>query len=132
MCHLNPTENIKRLWHIQGCLFRNDSSRFWKQSERGKENAEENSLSKKGMSKKATTQSPQVSQKRIKRKREIDEALQVEKPKKVIHLMIYPVHGIILWSYLPITKIQNMLTEMVKDRLGRQVWRNANMKKTAT
>ena len=35
--------------------------------------------------------SPQVSQKRIKRKREIGEALQVEKPKKVIHLMIYPV-----------------------------------------
>ena len=81
----------------------------------------------KGMSKRLQPDSPQVSQKRIKRKREIDEALQVEKPKKVIHLMIYPVYGIVLWSRSPIAKSQNMLTEMVKDCLGRQVWQNANI-----
>ena len=121
MCHLDPLLHRE---YKKGCdafelvfFFHNDGARFWKRSESGKENKEkENFLSKKGMSKKATTQSsPQVSPKRIKRKREIEEALQVEKPKKVIHLMIYPVHGIILWSHSLIVKIQRMLTEMVKD-----------------
>ena len=51
---------------------------------------------KKASQKQLQPNPPQVNPKRIKRKREIDEASQIEKPKKVIHLMIYPVHSILL------------------------------------
>ena len=49
-------------------------------------------------SKRRTNPHSPVSPKRIKRKREIDEASQIEKPTKkvVIHLMIYPVPAILL------------------------------------
>ena len=51
---------------------------------------------KKACQKRIQLNPSQVSPKRIKKKREMDQPLQDEKPKKVIHLMIYPVHGIIL------------------------------------
>ena len=125
-----PTESIKEVvTHLSLSFFFTMTEHVFENEVRveKKTRKKKTSSPKKACQKRIQLNHSQVSPKRIKKKREMDQPLQDEKPKKVIHLMIYPVHGIILWSHSPMAKIQRMLTEMVKDWLGRQVWRNADM-----